>query len=148
MLTKPAPYLFNGIERENRRELDQAEIGKSSAHSMVCHPAPSMITTRMTTPLFACKCCFITSVYQRPARLPVVRLQGDGTEEIELLLLELGGDCPPGPQSGSRILLTKPGFVLKPDIDIGKRNMTQDVKDRFQLEVFKASCLPILLRMS
>lgn len=64
----------------------------------------------------------------------------DGTEEIDVLELLLlnssGATATPGPQSGSRILLTKPGFVLKPDIDIGKRNMTRDVKDRFQLEVF------------
>lgn len=147
MLTKPAPYLFNGIEFGRiGRELDQAEIGEVIR---TFHGMPSGAVHdhhRMTTRL--CSCCnqcqvllHHLPVYQRTEqgfRCPGCR--ADGTEEIDVLELLLlnssGATATPGPQSGSRILLTKPGFVLKPDIDIGKRNMTRDVKDRFQLEVF------------
>lgn len=62
------------------------------------------------------------------------------TKEISVLeLLLLNGTratTSASPKAGGGILLSKPGFVLKPDIDIRKRNMARDVKDRFQSELF------------
>ena len=153
MLTKPAPYLFNGIEFGRIGRGDQAEIGKSSAHSMVCksgavHDQPPHDDPVLFVLQSVKKCCFITSRgrftrgLSKASAVPVAgrRHRRDRRTELLLLLNSSGATATPGPQSGSRILLTKPGFVLKPDIDIGKRNMTRDVKDRFQLEVLKASC--------
>ena len=56
---------------------------------------------------------------------------------FKLLLAHCSWSCAGfGPQASCRILLTKPGFVLEPNIYVIVLNIDWGVKDRFQRELF------------
>lgn len=68
----------------------------------------------------------------------------DGTKQIGILELLLA-HCPwsgplPGPQSGRSVLLAKAGLILKPDVNVFRRDVSRYIQERFLCEVFLNAC--------